>query len=77
MLKEAAPLWESCREELLAFRGLLPMIDSDWWLPYDRWVQCSDASESGYGISGSPWDLESFTAVGRCRERRRFKTEEG
>ncbi|CAK0908876.1 unnamed protein product, partial [Prorocentrum cordatum] len=75
--KECAPLWRSCREELEAFKGLLPMIVSDWWLPCNRWVQCSDASETGYGVSGSYWDLESLNVVGRCRERRRFRTEEG
>ncbi|CAK0820065.1 unnamed protein product, partial [Prorocentrum cordatum] len=77
MQNDCAPLWRSCREELEAFKGLLPMIVSDWWLPCNRWVQCSDASETGYGISGSYWDLESLNVVGRCRERRRFRTEEG
>ena len=72
---ESAPLWNSCREELVTFRGLLPLIVSDWWLPYNRWVQCSDASESGFGIAGSFWNLEALCSVGRCRERGRFRSE--
>ncbi|CAK0865732.1 unnamed protein product, partial [Prorocentrum cordatum] len=69
MGKYSAPLWKSCREELKAFPAVLPLIVSDWWLPYNRWVQCSDASESGFGIAGGFWDLEALNSVGRWRER--------
>ena len=70
---EVAPLWESVREELQAFQGLLFMLVQDWWRPWNRLVSSSDASLTGYGICHSWWEQRIVAKCGRLLERTRFK----
>ena len=46
-------IWNSCREELACFMGVMVLIVADWtrgWIPK---VYAADASLSGYGITTS------------------------
>ena len=42
-----APLWPSVRAELQAFRGILPLVLSEWQIPWCYIVVATDASETG------------------------------
>ena len=53
--EEAAPLWRSVREELQTFRDILPMIQADWDLPWNRHVTVTDASDAGFGECTGVW----------------------
>ena len=66
-------LWASARRELEAFCGLMILLVSPWWLPWNREVQPTDASESGWGIATSMWEAPDLQRVGRLLERARFK----
>ena len=61
---EQSVVWDSVREELQAFCGLMCFLVADWALPWNNMVSASDASESGYGISVSYWDRSDVAAVG-------------
>ena len=66
-------LWDSVCTELRAFAGLMIFLRSDWWRPWNNLVCCSDASTTGYGVCTSFWSREDVAAVGRTKERSRFK----
>ena len=59
--KERAVLWDSCEQELLAFRGLLPQLQSSWDMPWSSTAYCFDVAE--------------LRGLGRVRERDRFRKE--
>ncbi|CAK0813240.1 unnamed protein product, partial [Prorocentrum cordatum] len=44
---QGAALWASARAELVAFRGLMPLLRGDWALPWSELACLSDASEHG------------------------------
>ena len=69
---EGAELWASARRELEVFRGLLVLLVSDWWTPWNRDVLASDASLTGYGVASSRWTVAEVSRIGRVRERDRF-----
>ena len=69
----AAPLWDSARRELVAFRGLMPLIRGDWALPWSSRVCLSDASEHGYAVCASVFEEGSVKEIGRVQERSRFR----
>lgn len=66
-------LWNSVREELIAFRGLMIFLQSDWARPWNDLVACSDSSTTGYGVSTVYWPRETVGECGRILERTRFK----
>ena len=66
-------LWDSVREELIAFRGLMIFLQSDWARPWNDLVTCSDSSTTGYGVSTAFWPQEVVGECGRVLERTRFK----
>ena len=66
-------LWNSVREELIAFRGLMIFLQSDWARPWNDLVACSDSSTTGYGVSTAYWPRETVGECGRILERTRFK----
>ena len=70
---EPVPLWDSVREELEAFRGLMVFLHSDWWRSWNPLVSSSDASLEGFGISTAFWPIEEVKRVGRQVERARFR----
>jgi hypothetical protein len=70
---EAVPLWDSVREELEAFRGLMVFLHSDWWRSWNPLVSSSDASLEGFGVSTAFWPIEEVKKVGRQVERARFR----
>ena len=68
-----SPLWESAREELLGYFGLMIFLRSSWtkrWLPM---IYQTDASPSGYGVATSLRTPQEVAEIGRVLERRRFK----
>ena len=72
-----ARLWNSVREELVAFRGIMVLLVSDWWLPWRDHVVCSDASETGFGVCTSDWPAGQAAICGRVQERSRFRRASG
>ena len=70
---QGAALWASARAELVAFRGLMPMLRGDWALPWSKLVCLSDASEHGYAVSASLFDETEVKKIGRVQERSRFR----
>jgi len=59
--------------ELQAFAGLVFYLQSDWVVPWNRLVLASDASETGWALARSWWNLNDVKAAGRIRERDRFR----
>ena len=70
---EPTTLWESAREEIAAVLGVLPILGSDWTLPWLPEVLATDASEEGYGCCLGRWDEADVSAAGRVAERGRFR----
>lgn len=70
---DPSTLWDSVRNELRAFAGLMIFLRSDWWRPWNDLVCCSDASTTGFGVCTSFWKREDVMSVGRVKERCRFK----
>ena len=66
-------LWPSVVEELQVFRGLMPILSSDWWRRWNPLVSASDASTNGFGVSTSMWTLEEVRQAGRTGKRERFR----
>lgn len=69
----AVPLWLSCRQELTAFRGLMPLIVSEWGAQRSELVSSSDAGPSGWGITHARWPTAEVAAIGRTLERARYR----
>lgn len=65
------------RAELTCFLGLMPLLVSDWWLPWNDMAHTTDASPIGWGISSSVWGAETSASVGRTLERSRFRKTSG
>ncbi len=66
-------LWDSVKEELIAFRGLMIFLQSDWARPWNELVSCSDSSTTGYGVSTAFWPRDAVGECGRVLERTRFR----
>ena len=66
-------LWESAREELRAFKGLMIFLHADWTRPWNPYVTATDSSLQGFGIVSSFWRRENVAQVGRTLERSRFR----
>ena len=66
-------LWRSVSAELRAFRGLLPLMYSEWGLPWGGVGIATDASTTGWGACACDLDPCFSAPVGRVRERSRFK----
>ena len=77
MYHSAAPLWKSCRDELQAFPGALPLLSADWRLPWNGEVYSVDSSSFGYGVCTSGWPSERVADVARVSERSRFRRMRG
>ena len=67
------PLWDSAREELVRFLGLMYFLQSSWRLSWSQIVTASDASTSGYAVSIGQWSQQKVAQHGRGLERIRFK----
>ena len=72
-LARAVPLWPTARQELVSFLGLMPLLRSDWTLPWHDTPVASDASEQGYGICLGSWPKGEVAKIGRVSERARFR----
>eukprot|EP00439_Symbiodinium_sp_Y106_P036841 s1194_g4.t1 len=68
-----AVLWESVREELTVFRGLMIFLHADWGRPWNTYVTATDSSLEGYGVVSSQWLQHEVANVGRNLERARFR----
>ncbi|CAE7509286.1 unnamed protein product, partial [Symbiodinium microadriaticum] len=66
-------LWESARQELKAFKGLMIFLHADWTRPWNPYVTATDSSLQGFGIVSSFWRREEVAQVGRTLERSRFR----
>ena len=66
-------LWDTVRDELLAFQGLMVLLVAEWdrgWLPL---VLASNASEWGYGVTSMSARSSEIAKVGRVAERSCFR----
>lgn len=68
-----ATLWPSVRAEVQAFRDLLPLLESDWSLPWCPYVTATDSSGFGYGECTALWGASTAAVHGRVPERSRFR----
>ena len=64
--------WVSVKEELRAFLGLLPLVESDWRRPWNELVLSSDASEVAFGTAQAYWPKDEVQRVGCTPEKARF-----
>ena len=69
----SAPIWASVRAELLAFYGLMPMVVCDFSRGWSTSTVMYDSCPEGYGAVVAERSLVDVEALGRCRERSRFK----
>ena len=73
--KERAVLWETCKAELRAFAGLIPLLESSWRAPWSDTVYAFDSSLHGWGVVKSVRSRREIMGVCRVREKDRFKKE--
>eukprot|EP00971_Amphidinium_carterae_P052800 1039826-Amphidinium_carterae.1 len=66
-------LWDSVREELRTFRGVMFVLVADWSCKWHDVVRCSDASEEGDGVCRMRVDAVSVADCGRTLEQSRYK----
>ena len=66
-------LWDTLRDELRAFQGLMVLLVAEWdrgWVPI---VLASDASEWRYGVTAMTASSSEIANIGRIAERSRFR----
>ena len=62
-------LWQSCRDELRCFRGIMPLLFAEWDLRHwSREVHAVDTSASGFSVERSVWSYEEVSEFGRLKE---------
>ena len=66
-------LWETVREEISVFKGLMIFLHAEWCRPWNGYVVATDASLHGFGVVSSHWKVDDVATVGRELERGRFK----
>ncbi|CAK0791762.1 unnamed protein product, partial [Prorocentrum cordatum] len=66
-------MWESARQELECFLGLMPLLRSEWDRPWLTQVLSVDASPYGWGIASSEFGVSMVKKQGRILERSRFR----
>ena len=71
-----SPLWNSVKDELRAFAGLMVFLESDWKRGWNTLVTSSDASEKGFGVCTSHWTSQQVSQAGRVPEKSRFRRTE-
>ena len=49
------------------------LLFSDWWLPWSTTVMATEASEEGFAVAQSEWDVEAAKDCGRTLERARWR----
>ena len=72
-----APLWDTAAAEIRAYAQILPLLCSEWAAQWSPEVFASDASEEGYGVCHATWNRDLVAAVGRVKERSRFRRAAG
>ena len=60
---EATPLWNSVRFELFLFRDLMVYLESRWRRQWNSMVMSSDASMTGWSLTGALWPREVVSSV--------------
>ncbi|CAK0852231.1 unnamed protein product [Prorocentrum cordatum] len=58
-------MWESARQELECFLGLMPLLRSEWDRPWLTQVLSVDASPYGWGIASSEFGMSMVKKQGR------------
>lgn len=71
--EQRVPVWPSVKEELRAFLALMPLLCAPLDLERRPRVQAIDASLRRFGVLESTWGTEACAAVGRWKERARFR----
>ena len=66
-------VWPTVRNELQAFLGLLPLLESRWDLPWSEVVTATDASLDGWGCCQYNMDSDEVADMGRVPELARFR----
>ena len=64
---ENGPIWNEVLAELRGFRGLLLVLSSSWWLPWNPCVLQSDASLQEWAWAHSFWSRDRVAEVARTR----------
>ena len=66
-------LWESVRDELQCFKGLMPLAVASWTTPWSPVAYMVDASLTGYGIQSADLGSQIVGDIGRVKERSRWR----
>ena len=70
---ESGPIWNEVLAELRCFWGLLLVLSSSWWLPWNPCVLQSDASLQGWALAHSFWSRGTVAEVAGTLERSSFR----
>ena len=73
---EPSRLWPTVYDEQRAIAGIIPLLRSDWSLPWCKQVYCSDASEKGYAFASRMAPSHLVAECGRVLERSRYKSDD-
>ena len=63
----------SCQAELKHFLSAMPLLESDWSLPWTGTVMATDACEDGYGVASGKFPPSVVSSWERRLERHRFR----
>lgn len=74
---EPQRLWPSCREELVAFLGVMPLVVAEWRTPWSDDVLAYDSCEEGRGHAHLRWEPGEARRVGAIGERSRYRRRNG
>eukprot|EP00972_Heterocapsa_arctica_P045046 6647697-Heterocapsa_arctica.AAC.1 len=66
-------VWPTVHDELQAFLGLLPLLESRWDLPWSEVVTATDASLDGWGCCQCSMIWGEVASIGRVPELTRFR----
>lgn len=65
-------LWDFVRSEIRTFVGLMPLIVSDWDMPWHFTVVAHDSCPEGRGTVSCRWSPSEIASAGGVSERSRF-----
>ena len=69
-------LWGSVREELFLARSLLPLLFSEFDLPWNPTLTCTDSCETGFGVCETHCGAQAARDIGRTSEKWRYLFED-
>jgi len=66
-------LWQTCRDELAAFLGLMPLVVAEWKRGWSDTSLCYDSCDDGRGYCSREVGAHEAGRIGRTLERSRYR----